>query len=291
MRPSALDVLRCPSCHGPLALEEPHFDGPEIQTGRLSSACGEVFLIQEGFPVLVYPVRQTYMEEDAETYDALITFIAELLNGDEADTRVRAAGLLDAKPGDRVLEVACGPGPNFHHVRERIGPTGELFALDMSPGMIRAAKRRVVSPEAPVELLFANGSYLPFADASFDSLLHLGTLNRFPDVPRALSEMARVVKPGGKVVAGDEGLGPWLAGTEYGALLDRFGGLFAGEAPLKELPIQAENVRVQWLLGHAYYVIDFRVGRAGPEANLDVLLPGKDFTVRQAIEASDKNRK
>ena len=102
--------------------------------------------------------------------------------------------------------------------------------------------------------------------------------------------MARVVKPGGKVVAGDEGLGPWLAGTEYAALLDRFGGLFKGEAPLKELPVQAEDVRVQWLLGHAYYVIDFRVGRAGPKANLDVFLPGKEFTVRQALEASAKNQ-
>ncbi|MEO6325191.1 MAG: methyltransferase domain-containing protein, partial [Thermoanaerobaculia bacterium] len=192
------------------------------------------------------------------------------------------------RAGDRVLEVACGPGPNFSSIRERIGPTGELFAFDISPSMLRVSRRRITTQDDHVELFLANGSYLPFADASFDALLHLGTLNRFPDVPRALREMARVVKPGGKVVAGDEGVGPWLSGTPYGALLDRFGGLFKGEAPLQDLPENAEAVRVQWLLGHAYYVIDFRVGSAAPQANLDVLLPGKSFTVRQALEASAK---
>lgn len=287
MRRTALDVLRCPSCRGPLALEEPRGE-EEVESGNLTSICGERFEIRDGLPLLVFPKEQSYGEEDAESYDELISFIARLLNGSEAEIRSRSADLLETRSGDRVLEVACGPGPNFPYVRERIGREGALFAFDISPSMVRVSRRRITNPEEHVELFLANGSYLPFADASFDALLHLGTLNRFPDVPRALREMARVVKPGGKVVAGDEGVGPWLAGTPYGALLDRFGGLFKGEAPLKDLPEIAEEVRVQWLLGHAYYVIDFRVGRAAPEANLDVLLPGKSFTVRQAIEASAK---
>lgn len=284
MRESALTLYRCPACRGALRPSERVGSGGEIAEGLLGCACGASYPVRDGVPALVHPPHQSYYEEDAETYDELISFVARFLNDDEEATRSHTADLLDAKKGDRVLEVACGPGPNFPHVLSRIGPGGELFALDISPGMIRAAKRRLAGGDGNVELLYANGSYLPFADGSFDALLHLGTLNRFPDVPRALAEMARVVKPGGKVVAGDEGVAPWLRKTPYGKLLSLFGGLFRGDVPLETLPEEAEDVCVRWILGRAYYVIEFRVGKP-PAPNVDVKLPGKEMTVRQALES------
>ena len=285
MRESSLNVYRCPACRGPLALARRDGTGDEVTTGVLSCGCGISFPVENGVPALVHPPSQDYLREDAETYDELISFEARLLEDDERKVRTLAADLLEIRPGDRVLEVACGPASNFAYVLPRIAGCGELFALDISPEMIRAARRRLAADDSRnVELLFANGSFLPFADAAFDALLHIGTLNRFPDVPRALAEMARVVKPGGKVVAGDEGLAPWLRKSAYGRLLAKFGGLFQGDVPLNDLPEEAEDVCVRWVFGRAYYLVDFRVGRP-PSPNLDVKLPGKDFTVREALEA------
>jgi SAM-dependent methyltransferase len=284
MRESALDVYRCPACRGPLALTRRDGAGEEVTSGVLSCGCGASYAVDGGVPALVHPPSQEYLKENAETYEELLSFEARLLVDDERKVRTQAADLLEARPGDRVLEVACGPASNFPYVLPRIAPGGLLFALDISPEMISAARRRLAGDSRNVELLYANGSYLPFADAGFDALLHIGTLNRFPDVPRALSEMARVVKPGGKVVAGDEGLAPWLRKSAYGQLLSKFGGLFQGDVPLNDLPEEAEDVCVRWVFGRAYYLVDFRVGRP-PSPNLDVELPGKNFTVREALEA------
>jgi SAM-dependent methyltransferase len=280
-----LSVLRCPSCGGELApAHAPGADG-SIPDGALSCACGQSFSVSDGVPDLVLPRGQAYGEENAETYDRDIAFIAALLNEDEREVRSAAIDQLEIGPGSRVLEVACGPGPNLPLLAERVGAAGVVAAFDISPSMIRAAARRVHGSTPRVDLALANGVHLPFADGAFDAVLHVGTLNRFSDVRRALAEMARVVKVGGKVLAADEGLGPWLAGEEYGAVLMRFGGLFKGAPPLAALPPNAEQVAVRWLMGHAYFAIDFRVGAVPPRLNLDVPLPGRTVTVRDVLEA------
>jgi SAM-dependent methyltransferase len=235
-----------------------------------------------GIPNLVHPRDQAFLIEDPESYDELMVFMAKLLRSDEAAARRRAVRALEVRPGDRVLEIGCGPGSNFPYIFEQIGRRGELFAADISPGMIRqAAKREVIAPSQR-HFFLVNGVHLPFSDRCFDAVLQMGTLNRFTDIPGALREMARVTKRGGKVVAGDEALGAWLRNTEYAALLGKFGGLFQGQVPIGAVPVEAEEVTVRWDLGHAFYVLDFRVGQP-PTANVDVRLPGRQVTVRDVL--------
>jgi hypothetical protein len=89
-------------------------------------------------------------------------------------------------------------------------------------------------------------------------------------------------------VAGDEGLAPWLQDTDYGSVLMRFGALFKGSPPLAAVPSDAEQVTVRWLMGHAYFLVEFRVGASMPTLNLDVPLPGRTVTVRDVLEAQAK---
>jgi SAM-dependent methyltransferase len=125
-----------------------------------------------------------------------------------------------------------------------------------------------------------NASYLPVEDDLFDAAYHFGALNNFADRRRALEEMTRVVRPGGKVVVGDEGIAPWLRRRLYGRILIRTNKLYKHRPPLEMLPIDVREVAVRWLLGDAFYVIDFRVGEGPLPMDLDLPMPRKGDTLR-----------
>jgi SAM-dependent methyltransferase len=116
---------------------------------------------------------------------------------------------------------------------------------------------------------------LPFPDGYFDSAFHFGGLNLFSDKRQAILEMARVVRVGGRVVVGDEGLAPWLRETEYGKILMNSSTLYAYSAPLDCVPPGARNAAVRWFLGNAYYLIDFEVGTGTPRIDLDLPINGR----------------
>lgn len=274
MQSSVLNLLQCPTCGGGALAEA----APAV----LQCARGHEFAIDDDVPRLVDPPDLSYRFEDAETYDELMSFVAKFLRSDEAAARRRAVAALSLEPGGRVLEVGCGPGNNFPYLFEAVGSHGEIFAGDISPAMIRVARRRdVIAPDRR-HLFLLNGARLPFVDDAFDAVLQIGTINRFPDIAAALAEMVRVTKFGGYIVVSDEAIGPWLERTEYGALLKKFGGFFEGEVPIAALPPQADDVRIWWDIGHAFYAIAFRVGHP-PAADLDVTLPGKNATVRDVL--------
>jgi SAM-dependent methyltransferase len=93
----------------------------------------------------------------------------------------------------RVLEVGCGPG----EAAERIGREldADVVALDLSPRMVELARSRgVVARVGDVQ-------DLPFADGAFDCVLAAWMLFHVPDLDRALAEVARVLRPGGRLVA------------------------------------------------------------------------------------------
>jgi ubiquinone/menaquinone biosynthesis C-methylase UbiE len=100
--------------------------------------------------------------------------------------------------GERVLDVACGTGIVARLAAERVGPTGRVVGLDISPGMLVAA--RAAAPDAAIEWREGSATHLPFPDESFDLVLCQQGLQYFPDRPLALHEMHRILRPGGRVV-------------------------------------------------------------------------------------------
>jgi ubiquinone/menaquinone biosynthesis C-methylase UbiE len=280
MNEELIEILCCPCCGAALDFQS----NGGAPSERLVSRCGRSFSVVDGIPNLVYPVDQSYLNESADTYERDMDFVARLLDVDQERVRRSLTQLLDLGRNAHVLEVACGPGSNLPHLIESVGPQGRVYALDISPDMVRTARRKVDDCDA-VAFMLGNGCYLPFADASVDALLHVGTLNRFDDIGRALAEMVRVVKVGGTVVAADEGVAPWLKDTEYGHVLSRFGTLFEGSPPLAAIPARARDVTVRWLPGQAYFAITLRVGESAPRLNVDVKLPGRTETVGDVIDS------
>ncbi|HKE77853.1 MAG TPA: ubiquinone/menaquinone biosynthesis methyltransferase [Solirubrobacteraceae bacterium] len=110
--------------------------------------------------------------------------------------RARAADLAALAPGGRALDVACGTGDLAIELARRVGPAGEVIGSDFSEEML--VRARAKAPELRWE--WGNALELPYDVGAFDaSTVGFGARN-FSDLDRGLAEMARVVRPGGRVV-------------------------------------------------------------------------------------------
>jgi ubiquinone/menaquinone biosynthesis C-methylase UbiE len=105
---------------------------------------------------------------------------------------VEAAGV---RPGQRVLDVACGTGIVARTAAPRVGTAGSVTGVDINEAMLSVARR--VSPD--LEWRQGDAAALPFEDAGFDVVLSQMAMMFFPDPAAALREMARVVQPPGTV--------------------------------------------------------------------------------------------
>lgn len=113
--------------------------------------------------------------------------------------RRRAADLAQLAPGARALDVACGTGDLSLELAERVGPGGEVVACDFSERMLELAREKVADrPTIRVE--WANALELPYADDEFAAATVGFGVRNFADLDRGLSELVRVVRPGGRVV-------------------------------------------------------------------------------------------
>ena len=104
------------------------------------------------------------------------------------------------RPGERVLDVACGTGLAVRLVAPRLAPGGAIAGLDFDPAMIEVA-RTVVDCPAGVTLDWhcASAQAMPFANATFDLVFCLHGPQFFPDPTAGLSEIRRIMKPGGRL--------------------------------------------------------------------------------------------
>jgi SAM-dependent methyltransferase len=142
--------------------------------------------------------------------------------------------------------------------------------------MLAVGRERMVAAGCErAEFFVGNAAHLPFPDGILDAAFHFGGINLFTDQAKAIAEMARVVKVGGKVVFGDEGVAPWLRDKPHGQVLMNSNRLYKYAPPTDKLPECARDVCVRWFLGNAYYTIDFRVGDGPPRLDLDLPILGQ----------------
>lgn len=213
-----------------------------------------------------------------EIYRNFLDWLFATFRQDEATFRADMVAKLRLAPGARVVVTGCGLGDDIPAILDRIGADGEVHAQDLSPAMIVAASDAWAGdhPDRASQVHFSSGDALrlPFPDGAFDAAFHFGGINLFDDVGRGLAEMARVVRPGGRVVVGDEGLGPWLRDTDYGRMVVANNRLWACQAPIDQLPPDAAEVSVNWLLGTCFWLIDFTVAGGPPQLDPHVLHKG-----------------
>jgi ubiquinone/menaquinone biosynthesis C-methylase UbiE len=105
-------------------------------------------------------------------------------------------------PGERIVDVGCGAGIDSLIAAGMVGPEGAVIGIDMTPSMLEKAQAGTGNLEH-VEFLLGFGEELPVPDAWADVVISNGVVNLMPDKPEAFTEMARVLKPGGRIQIGD----------------------------------------------------------------------------------------
>jgi SAM-dependent methyltransferase len=108
------------------------------------------------------------------------------------------------REGDVILDVGSGSGTDALIASTLSGPRGKVYGLDMTQAMLDKLQRNIAAMGAQhIVPLEGNAEEIPLPDASVDVVTSNGVLNLVPDKPRAFAEIARVLKPGGRVQISD----------------------------------------------------------------------------------------
>jgi ubiquinone/menaquinone biosynthesis C-methylase UbiE len=244
-----VEILRSPQTGQPIQSFESSYESD-----------GKIFNTYNGILSIVYP--DELAGEDAKYnkfynlfapfYDLNERVMGKVLVGvDMVKGRKQIVSFLGLKTGMRVLEVSPGPGVFQKYLRNEIGESGELVALDLSMGMLRQCQKR--NKMLNVQLIHGNAQYLPFADNSFDALYHFGGVNLFNDPQKAISEFIRVVKKDGIVSWGDEGFSPNYKHERRKKLMLRINPGFARPRPV--IPDSVHNVIENDVYGGLAYLV------------------------------------
>ncbi len=164
----------------------------------------------------------TQAESARQFYDR-ISGVYDVLS-DDSEQEARQLGLrLLAPAGDQqVLEVGFGTGRVVVEIARRLGAGGRVFGIDVSPGMLAVAEKRLREAELTerdAELRLGDAKDLPYDSGRFDAVFASFTLELFSetDIPRVLAEIARVLRPGGRL-----GLVSMHDGGRTSAMLDLY---------------------------------------------------------------------
>ncbi len=265
--------LACPHCREGLT-----------GVGSLSlgcSGCAVVFPIFDGIPHLHREkairgpdrLMRALYDSLGAFHDPGVRYALSLLQGtSESTLRQRIIAWLELDQLDdasrdsgplRILEVGVGTGANLPFLADAIPPDREaiVWGVDLSRTMLATCARRARASGLDVSLAIADAHALPFADASFDRVFHVGGIGSYRDPRTALAEMARVAKPGTPIVVVDEELDRSaqpgiLAHLAFRAVAFN---QWRPRAPVEELPADAVDVEVA-ALSTFYYVLRFACG-------------------------------
>ena len=153
--------------------------------------------------------ERAFWEKRAAAWERRI----EALNLFSDDYGVPAMDALGVRAGDRVVDIGCGPGTTAVELARRVGPAGEVVALDISEAMIDAARRRAGRAEATNLRCVVHDLEAGPIEESFDAAFSRFGVMFFSAPERAFANIARSLRPGGRFsccVWGPVGDNPWM---------------------------------------------------------------------------------
>ena len=164
--------------------------------------------IQEEYDVVACEPDRGFRFHTGRALAEILGYQAEWLDGVPEGSIESFAGtgnpfsLGALSPGESVIDVGCGAGIDTLIAARMVGSEGKVIGVDMTPSMLEKAQAGAADLNN-VELRFGFGEDLPVPDRWADVVISNGVVNLMPDKYEALTEMARVLKPGGRIQIGD----------------------------------------------------------------------------------------
>ena len=155
--------------------------------------------------------ERTFIAQRYDRIAGLIGFI-DWLFFVPAEFRKRAAARVGLKAGDRVLEIGCGTGRNFPYLREAVGPSGQIYGVDLSTGMLAKAQELCEQRQwSNVELTQEDAAEYT-APEPLDGVMFGLSYNTMPHHLTVLHHSLKQLRPGGRIVIMDAKVPPGLGG-------------------------------------------------------------------------------
>ena len=265
MKRASLALLACPVCHAGLTMQADQVD--PVEKGNLHClTCQKDYPVLLGIPHFIQSAELSgFNRRFALLYDRFswayqpFLAVAFAIIG-ITEERARREILDRLEPGGgKVLEVSIGPGGNLPFLVNR-PDVGEAFGLDISLGQLRRCRSYTRRKGWPVDLFLGNAEQLPFQDGAFDSLVHMGGINFFNDKKKAIEEMIRVVRPGARILIGDENE---RGARGYEHTIPGFKKSFKGHRaavtpPIDLVPPEMQEIRLFDAWKGWFYCLEFR---------------------------------
>jgi ubiquinone/menaquinone biosynthesis C-methylase UbiE/GNAT superfamily N-acetyltransferase len=145
-------------------------------------------------------IARAFTDADASGRSTALAAYLDTVAGALAEYKRSSIEAMGLRPGDAGLDVGCGTGDEVRLIAERVGASGRAVGVDASGDLLAAARERTPAGVA-AEFVVADAHALPFADGEFAAARVERTLLHVTDPAGVIAQMARVVRPGGRVVA------------------------------------------------------------------------------------------
>jgi ubiquinone/menaquinone biosynthesis C-methylase UbiE/uncharacterized protein YbaR (Trm112 family) len=263
MHTETVSMLCNPYTHEPLELKTEQTQDGTANKFLVDVKTGERFPFHNEIPVL-YDVSRlegynlqynSFYRKAARIYDAALKTLAFFYGSGEAKFRNQYLQLLEVQKGSKVLEVSVGTGTNL----ALLPAYAHCYGLDLSWEMLSQCQKNMINRNRKIELFFGNAEVLPFRDAMFDVVFHVGGINAFSDRAKAISELIRVSLPGTRVVIVDETAKmmnalSWMPSARK--MIEEWGNRF--EAPAHLVPSEMQELQVDTIVKGFFYILSFR---------------------------------
>jgi SAM-dependent methyltransferase len=195
----------------------PNHSGSAYQGDNAENADIVVDLHDPGSPVIRHidwwfaPADAWYRTE-TQAFFAARAATWDIKFGDDLPAYTTAVAEADLPPGGVVVDVGCGTGRALPALRDAVGAAGTVIGVDLTPQMLAQAQAQAQAHARGrgrhAALILADARQLSLADASADAVFAAGLIMHLPDTDAGLRELARITRPGGRLVLSTPPAGP-----------------------------------------------------------------------------------